>query len=744
MALPITEALRNASQSIDIKPQLVFEIDGIDKIFGIQLITSFIKIGDDGLLIGNSWVIGGLKEQEDQLAAISFEGTTSSISQTLDIDKGRGASVSTFQIVLVDFDEEISRIISPGVVVPDILGRKCKIYFGIADNTSWPEDYVTIFRGIIDEAVAGPGTVTFNLSHPDQKKRQGLFLEAETRLTSNIDSSTTTISLDSVTGFLSEVAGPDGSFDSSIKFYIQINDELIQYTSFTGTSLNGVARGALGTVAASHSSGDNVKSFYRLEGNAVDLALKMMLSGKNGNYLEGVSVTNFLNDGASVTANTIWFQGVNLVTKYNVIVGDFVTTVGASNGANNVTLKEITGVDARSDGTLITITGASLVEEVSTSATISFRSQFDTLGEGLGMDNDEVDLSEHLILKARYLSNFDYDFYIKEGIEDVKEFIESQIYLPAACYSLPRKSQASMGIFTPPVPGAEIVTVNKTNILNPNQIKLRRSITKNFINTIVYKFDEQVLEEKFTRGVITTNEDSKNRIKVGSKVFVIESKGMRESLNGINLANLATDRRLDIYRFAAESVQNIKVHFGDAFKVEIGDIIIFDPTDLNVTDLSTGSRDKGARLYFVQNKKIAIKTGEVSLDLIDSGFELGGRYGLISPSSYINTVVSSSQFVLRSSFASVYGSNEGLKWSRYIGETVKVRNSDFSNVDTATIFSVSGNTVTLGSALSFTPSVDDIMELANYNDSSDRIHLIYTYLSDGVSFDDGSDPYLML
>jgi hypothetical protein len=368
------------------------------------------------------------------------------------------------------------------------------------------------------------------------------------------------------------------------------------------------------------------------------------------------------------------------------------------------------------------------------------------LGEGLGMDNDQVDLSEHLILRARYLSDFEYDFYIKDELTDVKEFIESQIYLPAACYSLPRKSQASMGIFTPPIPGAEILTVNDTNILNPSKLKLRRSISKNFFNTIVYKFDEQVLEEKFLRGVVTTNTDSKDRIKVGNKTFFVTSKGLRESLNGINLANRAIDRRLDIYRFAAESISDVKVHFGDAFAVEIGDVLIFDPTGLSVTDLATGERDKGAKLYFVQNKKISIKTGEVSFDLVDSGFELGGRYGLISPASVINNVLSDSVIEVRSSFASVYGANEGLKWSRYVGEYVRVRsNADFTVTSDVKILSVIGNQITFDEELSFTPSVDDLLTLAPYTVSSDRIKLIYAFLSDdGNAFADGGESYIQL
>lgn len=745
MTMPITETLRQASTSGIVQPQLVFEIDGVTQRFGVQAIRRFIEIGDTGLFIDGTWTIGGYELLEDSDPYITLDGTTTSIKQTLEIDKGRGGSISTFQVKVIDFNNEVSNLISPGLVVTDVLGRKCKVYLGVAENTSFPDDYIVIFRGVIDEIIPGPGNVAFNLTHPDKKKQQAIYLKAESKLNGSITNvQTAGITLDAVTDFLSPMNGPSGSPDSSAYYYVLIDDELIRYTGFSGNALTGVSRAQLGTTAAAHDDDSNVVSFYRLTGNCIDLALKIMLSGKNGPYVEDVTITNFGNDGTTTVANTLWFAGVDLEDLYNLQLGDYITTTGASNGANNVTLKEITGVDVRDDGTLLTITGVSFVEELATAGVVDFRSQYDTLGEGLGMDPDEVDIDEHETIKSRYLSDFEYDFYIKEDIEDAKDFLETEIYLPAACYSLPRKARSSMGIFTPPIPGAEIVTVDKTNILNAETIKLKRSINKDFYNTIIYKFDENVLEEKFNRGVITTDATSKARIQVGTKAFTVTSKGMREVLNGVTLATRSIDRKLDIYKYAAESVEGLKVHFGDGFRVEVGDIIIFDPTDLSVTDLATGTRTKGADLYFVKNKTINFKTGEVTLDLLDSGFSNDGRYGLISPASYIVAATSATVFEITSSFASVYGVNEGQKWERFIGETVRVRNTDFTNNSTSTLTNVSGNTITVSPALSFTPSANDILEFAHYNSMSDNVNRVYVFMRDAAPFDDGTELYQMI
>lgn len=741
MSLPITDRLNAATQSQIVQPQIVFEIDGIDQVFGIDTIKVFTKIGNN-ITIGD-FIIGGYTLEESQKQYVSLNGTTTSIKQTLEIDKGRGGSISTFQVSLIDFNNEISTLISPGLTpgVDDILGRKCKVYLGVVKNTSFPDDYIIIFRGIIDEIITGPGIINFNLSHPDKKKQQTIFPKAESKLNGAINSSTTTIVLDSTTNFLSQVNGPSGYPDPAITNYILIEDELIKYTTYTGNSLNGVVRGQLGTTAASHSDDADVISFYRLTDTAINLALKIMLSGKNDYFIEDISMTHFGNNGVATTPNVMWFQEKDLESLYNIQLGDYLTTSGASNGANNFTLKEIIGIDVddETNSTILTIGGVTLIEELNSTAIVNFRSQFDTLGTGLMMDPEEVDITEHISLRDRYLSDFDYDFYIKDDIENAKEFLEQEIYLPAAAYSLPRKSQSSMGIFTPPIPGADIAIIDKTNILNPNSIKLRRSINKDFYNTIIYKFEEQVLEEKFIRGVITIDATSKLRIPIGTKSFNVTSKGIRENLNGITLSTRSINRKLNIYKYAAESADGIKVQFGDGFKVEVGDIIIFDPTDLSVTDLVTGNRTKGADLFFVKNRTIDLKTGIVTLDIVDTGFSTTSRYGLISPASKVLSATST-VIEITASFSQRYGSNEGKKWKRWIGEILRIRSPDFTNNDTSVLQSVVGNILTLSPALSFTPSADDIVEFSHYNDMSSTVHSIYAFMADSA-FDDSSLQY---
>jgi len=181
----------------------------------------------------------------------------------------------------------------------------------------------------------------------------------------------------------------------------------------------------------------------------MDLALKIMLSGWNGPFVEDVEITNIL------ATDTLYFESRNLVDEFGLTAGDYITTTGASNGANNVTLKVITTVDYddTSNSTTLTVAGVTFVEEEGTAAVVDFRSRYDTLPSGLRMSPDEVDVDEHERLKSVFLTSVNYEFYLKSTIENGKDFLNSEVYQPIACYSVPKNTRASVGYTAPPPPG---------------------------------------------------------------------------------------------------------------------------------------------------------------------------------------------------------------------------------------------------------------------------------------------------
>jgi len=749
MSIELTATAIAASEQVNIKPQLVLSIDGVPTIYGSDLITKILEIGDPEFDIGPALNIGDRISVGDQEQLMSMgSGTTTRISQQINQDRIIGDSISTMSINLIDKNNEITNLISPGNVITELLGTRCTVSLGF-ENTSYPDDFVIVFRGNLETIDSGAGSVTFKLNHPDDKKRSLLFKKAENTLNGAMTTGSTVITLDDASAFLTTVTGPSGGTDADFTTYVRIDDEIIKYTTSTATQLQTITRGQFGTANAAHDDGAQVSSFYRLYGNVIEMALKMMASGKEGPFEEDVAVESFVRISASETvANSIFFQNVDVEKKYNLQVGDYITTTGDANGANNVSLKAITGIAATSLGSYIVVSGVTFVESTTSAAVIDFRSQYDVWpdGAGLKMHNDEIDIDEHISVYSQFYSSAQMDFYVDDSITDCKEFIAKQLYIPIGAFGVPRKSRASVGVHFPPLPTSTVKVINSVNVKDPHTIKIKRSLNKNFNNATLYKFDRQALEtDKFDKIVGTLDATSQTRFgdDVNEKSLVIESLGLRSSLGGESLASTATSRRLNKYKYGAEEL-TIKVNFKTGFSIEIGDIVNLDLSSLKISDIVSGTRDGAPRLFEVTNRSLDIKSGDVSLTIVDTNFDKSARYALISPSSFIKSGTSTTQFIIEQSFNSSYGTNEYKKWENFIGTGVVVRSTDFATSDTSTIQSISGNIITLSSALSFTPSAGYIMEMDVYDTQVNNSILVYGFMTDNATFTDGKVQYQMI
>ena len=744
--LRITRALREALQKTNVELQIAIEIDGIRTISSTGLLE-YIRIGDPGLLIGSylgaPWVIGGLRPlgEDANLDVLSLsKGTSTSLQQQLQPDRGIATSPTTLNARLIDFYDEISEIISPGFVVTDILGKRCKVRVG-EKNTSYPQDFVTVFRGTVGSIKSGAGFVDFTLKSTDQRKRQTVFQRRTTDLLEEIPASGALtgdeIELASAEGFPFPVLGPDSTYDPMIKYYVRIGDEYFRYTGITGNTLTGVTVGNRSQFASSpslHEVGDTVDSMVVLEGNGVKMAQKLMQSGWNGPCFSAVEIENFVRiDPVTAVPNAIFFQGVNVEDEYGLTRGDYITTTGASNGANNVTLKTIDRVVTLKDGSYVIVNGVSFVEEIGTPATVEFRSQYDTLGVGIKMRMDEVDNAEHDRLYSLFLSSFNMRFYVTDGI-DGKDFSDQRILRPMGCWSLPRKGRSSIAIHIQPLPETQIITLNVDNVKDPDKLVLARSDDRHFYNTITYDIDKPLDGDRFAQTITREDENSKNDIDIGDKVMKIEAEGMRVDLSGINLAIQAANRYLNRYKRGAESIPNVGALLADCFQIEIGDSVLVDTAGLKITDTREGDRSGSERFFQVENLKMDLRNGNMTFDLVDSNFSTANRYGLIGPSSHIKSALSQTIFNIELSYAFEFEEYE--KWERFGQINVRVRSpslSDWLPHDaTRRIEQNVNNEITLQSALGFTPDPGDVMEIPDYNDADPRIKLRYVFMRNSL------------
>jgi len=748
MSVTLTTATRQSLKKIKKEPSLAIKFDGITEIFGSATAFRQIKIGDAGLLIDGTWKIGERVAVPSQITAITFSSqagaTTTKIDYRLSPDLAIGESVTSFQIVLVD-DKALS--VLSLLAANEFLGRKCQVLLSPdSTDTVYPDDYITIFRGIVDDIALGSGTVAFTISHPDQKKRQTIYTSAESTLDEAVDISETTITLASTDNLIATIVGPDALTDGSLVTHIQVNDEIIRFTGISGNDITGCTRGALGTVAATHSSGDSTKSFYHFTGNTIDIALKLMLSGWNGNFKTGVEVThfNYISD-SEIVPKSMFFYGVNIAEEYGLTAGDYYTTVGASDVDNNQT-GQIAEIVVTGFGSYVLLVGAEYPDigfgnELNTPATVSFRSKYDTFGAGLKMSPDEVDVEEHERLRDLFLSSATFDGYVKDTIESGKDFISKNLYRPYACYSVPRKARSSMAYTVGPLPTDDIKTLSTSNVINADKITKKRSLGRNFYNTIIYKYKQEALTDEFQEGSIYQNATSKTQIPVGNRALIIEAIGLRSE----SVANSAANRRLSRYAFAADYINGVQVTLEGGYSIEVADLVVVDGISLKISDFDNASTTTEAKLYEVISKGFDLLTGRITLGLTNTNFTGADRFGLISPASYIKTGLSNTSFVIETSFASIYGSDEFNKWTPYGECYVRVHNSSFSVSATAQIDNFSGNTVTVKTSLGFTPSAGMLMEFSDYAQATNQIKLLFTHVTAGsANFSDGNPPYVMI
>jgi hypothetical protein len=742
--IPVSLRTKIAAARTVKEPNLVLCIDGAPYCMGAATIKRIVNIGDPGLLIDGSWQIGGVVELDTQRTLISTAGSSTSVKQQLDADKGRGSSIQSMDIALIDIEDQVTELITPGLIMDDILARKAKIYMALDQEAVWPLDYVLLFRGVVDDVKSAPGIITLTIAHPEQKKKQSIYDLIESNIVGAITNSQTTIPLVDTTGMLKAVVGPSGATDNTnFRSYIRIDDELIEYTGISGNNLTGCVRGSLNTFPATHADQAKTATFYRLLGTCMDIALKVMLA-KGGDYLSGIAVSaiQVIPDVGSV-ANALYFENQDLVVEFGPTIGDYISTTGMGAGANNFTLRQITSIIPTEHGSYFTVDGAALVDESPALGTVSFRSQYDTFPAGLGLGGDEVDVAQHQYLDRQFLSSFTYDIYIKATIENARDWLDTEIYKPASAYSLPRKTQASVQLLLGPIPGSQMLRISKANVVKPSNVKLRRSVNRNFYNTIIYRFDEDELTENFVRGVIHQEATSLTQIPVGTRPMVISSKGLRTTANAFSLAQSAATRRLNRFAYGAEFLEGVSILFGDGFDLEVGDITILDPTDLHMSNTSDGTRVKPPALFEVVNKSLNWRTGEITVDLLDTGFDPDARYCLVAPSSYIASASSQTVLTIAQNYYSVYGSAEFQKWQHLEDCSVVVRSPDYTTrYAVSTIRTADSNTIELDTALGFVPQPGDVMELSKYPNATDQIKLTYGHMSPLLG---GADsPYIML
>jgi hypothetical protein len=713
MAIELSETAQQLARQTNIQQQIIVEFDNIPFLFSTTGVSKLARYGDDIVYGQAGLVYGGVVGDDRSRPYIDIRGTTNNIQQQVEIDKGGSSSITNFRIRLIDPNEEVSFLFSPNEFNKDPLSVKSRVYLNFVGGAH-PEDSALLFNGTITAVEFGAGFCDISLSSPNSLARQELFTEVQSNLTSAIDSITTNIPVTSTNGSIPPA--------DTVRSFIRIDDEIMEYDSFSGNSYNVIQRGALGTVATSHDIDEEVSTFYEITDDAIDMALKLMLSDRNNSpYIENVPVPSFEVVSATETVdNAILITQADFLRVSGVIVGDKVTITGATNAQNNVVEATVISIGESFLGDYLVL-DQELVNETESSAVMSVKSKYNVYPEGGGLSSSDVDIERHEQIKELF-PNFapPLRIYIKETI-NLKEFVEVEVYFPSGLYSTPRNgNRASVSATVPPLALNSTPTLSSSNIKNGDGVKISRSSTKYFYNSIVYRFEQDAIEDRFLAGEITLSTTSTNVINVGNKALTVSSAGLRRNSETVNFIRNQSRRFLDTYQKGSEVI-TVDLLYRDGFTIEVGDTVIFDGGSLKVTDIRRGSRDFKARIFLVRNRSISLTNGNVRVSLLDTSLGLTGRYTTIAPSSSIASGSTQTVLRLQRSQGTPIGEDESVKWSDFIGEEVEIHSQDYSFREIVTILGINQdlpNALNI-SPLSTTPLEDYVIDQPDYPDNDD-------------------------
>lgn len=716
-------SIHNSEQSKQVV--ILVKIDGVDMYFTNRAPTTLASYGDPIAYGDVGLVYGGyryLVENAEFMSILSMQGSSLTISQKLEPEQGR-ASVTNLSLAFIDYQSYMTRLCSPGVIVDDILGRAVEVYLGYL-GTDYPTDFMKVFRGYVSSYSSQCGLYTLQLSDPNMKRRQELFVSKTTKLNGAINAAVTTIPLVSTSGFYSTITGPSGGTDTATNFYIKVEDEFIQYASASGNSLIGCTRGARNTVAASHADQSDVALYAQLTDHAMDMALKLMLSGWGGAFESGVSVLSL---GGTSAAYITFPVGVDLKRDYGLTDGDWITISGSATPANNASWQIVSFLDLDGQSNRIARISGSLTTDTSTAILAAFRSQYDTYPTAMGLKLKpiDVDVDQHKFMKRTWIpgSEYSYQFLIEGAESSGKSFIEREIYLPFGLYSLTKRGQLSVGITKPPIGDQVLPILDQDNIVDGANIRVTRAVNnRKFFNQITYEYD---LSDSGVFASVFSNLDTDSLNQVGLKsTLPIQSKGAKTSLGTNAVLSRQADYLLSRYKTGAVQI-TLSVNWGVGNQIEAGDVIALrDDGTLQIANWSTGQRDMGFTLFEVEDRRLDMAQGRVNLTLISNiGAQASDRFGFISPSSLIASAsASGSTITIIDSYGAVYPGDEPRKWRDYVGQQVLVHSSDWTVTGIATLSAIDSTNpyvFTLNPALTFTPASGYVLDIPYYSSSPD-------------------------
>jgi len=711
MAYKVTEVFRNLADQIDKEPVIILKIKDSKYLYGSAPIKETARWDDPRITWDNPdnirWDGEIVRSDSKPYIMLNKSKTTKNITQQLLVDKGGSGSVATMAIELVDYRGEVAKDLSFDQI-GDPLGAEAEVFLGF-EGCRYPQDFISIIKGYVDDLTYSAGSITVSVALATNLIRNASFEKYQSALSTTINSTTTTIPVNNVEPYIES--------QDALTSYIRIDDEIMEVVAKNATSFT-VIRSRLNTLPSDHDFDAEVVSLYRLRGNPLDLTLKLLHSKLGNDFastdykivaLERVASTQLID-------NAIVVDELNIEERLGLVVDDLISLQGTASNDGTYTIKSFGTLDT---GRSYIITNEEIDgEETGLEIDLIVKSKYNVLPDGSSLSIDYVDTKQFEETQTLFSASFiDYDFILKDTLENTRDFIIKEICKPQALYLISRKAKTSIKYTAPPFSLDPTPTLDTKNLVKLTKVLIKRSTHKYLLNSIIFRYNQGILEDKFFDKYIKLNSDSFSRIPVGRKRMAIDSTGFGRTSEVLQTVDRVATRILNRYKYGARYVKNITTLFSTGVTLEIGDIVFFGGSDTQLVNLQTGERDLPPAQYEIINKKLGI--GTVQLELLETGFGIDGIFATFSPASILAEGSTVDRLILGNMWGSDQYDKERDKWNRWPGLKLRVRSDDYTFDEVVTfkgLDPVTNNGLLLDPPLSTAPAAGYYVELAKYTD----------------------------
>lgn len=543
----------------------------------------------------------------------------------------------------------------------------------------------------------------------------------------NAPETATKIPLANTGEFADHILGPNGLYDSAIRTFIKINDEYMEYGA-GDIAADGitVTRGARDSVIAEHTIDADVTNHVEIQGNPIELALKIMLSGWGDNWISGIEIEGFNKTGLATPLTLpnaiILPDKVNAIEDYGLAPGDYMTITGSAFNNGVYTVRAFGDLSLYPNKVIFV--NETLIDEQPTAGVMAIRSQYDTFPTSCGnkLRGYDVDVARFQDTKLNFLFQNDNTMRIlQSGPIASKQLIEQELLLPCGAYSVTRFGRLSVTITKPPIIDGRSIFVDKTVVVDPQNISVERALnTRAFFNEVQYQYNVNDAGDFIdTLSIIDTESLAKFDT---SAVLPIQSRGLHSDLGAENFIRRRGQYILKRYKDCA-ILMRMKTNWKASSLVEVGDVIpVYDNGDLHISNFQDGTRDIGSQLFEVWERTLDMKTGTAQLVLVTQlGYLISDRFATISPSTKVDIGSTNDRIRVKDSYGALYPGNEKRKWEGFEGEQVRFHSYDYSYTEVKTFIGFDAGDpyiMIVDPPFITPPPADTIIDVIEYSEAS--------------------------